>query len=73
MTNDNTHMAELLSKQYASVFSKAKPVSLDDVNNVPDAKLSDIKFTRKDTEDVIVELRCNAATGIDDFPVILTD
>ena len=64
-------MAELLSKQYASVFSKPKPVSLNDVNTVPDAKLSDIKFTRKDMEDVIDELRGNAATGIDGFPAIL--
>lgn len=71
LTNDNKHMAELLSKQYASVFSKPKPVSLDDVNAVPDAKLSDIKFTRKDMEDVIDELRCNAAAGIDGFPAIL--
>ena len=71
LTDDNKEMAELLSKQYSSVFSKPKAASDDEEPVPPGNKLSDIQFTSKDMEDVIEELSSNAAAGMDGFPAIL--
>ena len=71
LTDDNKEMAELLSKQYSSVFSKPKAASDDEEPVSPGSKLSDIQFTAKDMEDVIDELSSNAAAGMDGFPAIL--
>ena len=70
LTSDSKHMADLLSKQYSSVFSQPKVVQ-SEVHEAAGAKLSDITFTQTDMEAVIDELRCNAAAGMDGFPAIL--
>ena len=69
LTNNSKEMAELLSKQYSSVFSK--PTSVNDPPTEAATKLSDIQFTKDDMESVIDELSCTAAAGMDGFPAIL--
>ena len=72
LTNDNKEMAELLSNQYASVFSTPKDEShAESEAEANPAKLSDFKFDKSDIEAAIDELSSNAAAGIDGFPAIL--
>ena len=70
LTNNSKEMAELLSKQYSSDFSKPTS-SVSDPSTGAGTKLSDIQFTKDDMESVIDELRCTAAAGMDGFPAIL--
>ena len=70
LTNNNKEMAELLCKQYSSVFSEPKSPTIDPPTEAC-AKLSDIHFTKEDMESVIDELSCTAAAGMDGFPAIL--
>ena len=72
----NKEMAELLSNQYASVFSTPRDEShseyeAEDEAEPNPAKLSDIEFDKADIEAAIDELSSNAAAGIDGFPAIL--
>ena len=70
-----TKMSELLSEQYASVFSK--PIMTDeeihslfhgqDLNQ----KLCDVFFTELDIEEAISELADNSSAGPDNFPAKL--
>ena len=76
LTNDNKEMAELLSNQYASVFSTPRDESHPEYEAEDEAepnptKLSDIEFDKADIEAAIDELSSNAAAGIDGFPAIL--
>ena len=71
LTSNSKEMAELLSQQYSTVFSKPKPVTASENLSLPDEKLSDIDFTQADMEKAIDELSCNAAAGEDGFPAIL--
>ena len=67
-------MANILSKQYSSVFSKpssspSQPISNeDDDDSVP--TLNDITFTEQDILDAIDELRNNSASGPDGLAAI---
>ena len=71
LTSDPKEMAELLSTQYASVFSVPKQDAGEPTALKTDKKLSDITFTTEDMESAISELRSNAAAGDDGFPAIL--
>ena len=71
LTSDPKEMAELLSTQYASVFSVPKQDAGEPTALKTDKKLSDITFTTEDIESAIGELRSNAAAGDDGFPAIL--
>lgn len=61
-------MADILSKQYSSVFSTPKhpPPSTTD----QPVQMGDIPLTRKDFEDMIDELDNTSAAGPDGFPAI---
>jgi len=64
-------MAELLSTQYASVFSVPKEAAGEPTAFKTEKKLVDITFTSEDMELAISELRSNAAAGDDGFPAVL--
>ena len=75
LTNNSKEMAELLSKQYATVFSS--PI---DPNNLPkkprritstEHSLHSIIFTEEDIIKAIDEINTTAAAGPDGFPAIL--
>lgn len=74
-TSDKTEIAELLSDQYSSVFSKPKIDSIEvdklfPLNTECD-HLQDIQITPKDISDAIDELSINSASGPDGIPAIL--
>ena len=72
LTSDQSEMADILSLQYSSVFSKPKePLQSSDVIFSDNAELSDFEFGCKDFENAINELSSNSATGPDNFPAIL--
>ena len=72
LTSDSKEMAELLSKQYASVFSIPKEnIDIEVEETTKPASLSDINFDKSDMESVIDELSSNAAAGNDGFPAIM--
>ena len=68
-------MSELLSEQYASVFSK--PLMTDEeIHNLfprrdPNQNLCDVFFTESDIEEAINELAENSSAGPDNFPAKL--
>ena len=69
-------MADILSKQYESVFSKPKtpPLEPSDYYSNDDndeTYLKDIPFTRKDIKDAMNEIPLTASAGPDRFPAIL--
>ena len=69
-------MADILSKQYESVFSKPKtpPLEPSDYYSNDDndeTYLKDIPFTRKDIKDAMDEIPLTASAGPDRFPAIL--
>ena len=70
-TNSSAEMAEILSTQYSSVFSKpsASPYhSIEEKKDIP--TLTDIQFTKEDIIDAIDELTNNAASGPDGLAAI---
>lgn len=68
--SDPRDIAEALSSQFASVFSK--PMNSPNFNTeAVEILLSDIVFNKTDIISCIDELRANAAPGIDGFPAIL--
>ena len=71
LTSDPKEMAELLSTQYASVFSVPKEDAGEPTAFKTEKKLVDITFTSEDMELAISELRSNAAAGDDGFPAVL--
>ena len=74
-----SRMADMLSKQYTSVFSTPKEDILEQWEYFPDdysttrntAQLKEIPFTRKDLEEAMNEIPMTAAAGPDRFPAIL--
>ena len=68
LISDLKKMAEILSKQYSSVYSVPKhpPPSPND----QPIQIEDIPLTRKDFEDMIDELDNISAAGLDGFPAI---
>ena len=66
-------MAEILSAQYASVFSQPKYSSSDPSQLFPDSDsgLSNVLFSELDLLQAIEELKPNSAAGPDDFPANL--
>ena len=71
---ENAEMADILSKQYASVFSIPReplPDPFDIFNGADPTKLNDIDFTESDIIEAIDELSNNASAGPDGFPAIL--
>ena len=79
LTNSNSEtvscpqkMAEMLSEQYASVWTKPKVTNTNDTHqNNSGFLLSDISCTPSDLEIVIDELTDNASPGPDKYPAIL--
>ena len=72
---DPVGMAELLAKQYTSVFSVQREALPDqtiffgtDPNN---RDLSDVNFTESDIPDAINKMSYNSSPGADGFPAIL--
>ena len=69
-------MSEILSEQYASVFSSPKYDNMD-INNIfmeTDANgglLSDINFSEEDVIEAMSEFSCNSAAGPDGFPAMM--
>ena len=68
MINDQKQMAEILSKQYSSVFSKPSQPSSN--TNFEAPLICDIPFDEKDFEEMIDELHQTSAAGPDAFPAI---
>ena len=69
-------MADILSKQYSSVFSTPKSPLLDPSDYFSDddtdePNLSDIPFTQDDIKDAMSEIPSSASAGPDRFPAIL--
>lgn len=66
-------MANLLSTQYASVWTTPNNRADDVSNSVPDThpNISDILFSSDDIEKAIDELKANASPGPDKFPAVL--
>ena len=64
-------MAEILSKQYKSVFSKPEINSFDSSKSEVKSRLSDLIFTIQDVIDAIDELSYNSSSGPDGVPAIL--
>ena len=73
-TGSSYEMANILSRQYSSVFSKPSPpinqTKTDDVDDDTLPTLSDITFTEKDIIDAIDELKNNSASGPDGLAAI---
>ena len=69
-TNSSFEMANILSKQYSSVFSvpSAKGPTLNEESNIP--TISDMTFTEEDIIGAIDELRNNSSSGPDGLAAI---
>lgn len=72
---NNKQMAELLSNQYTSVFTKPS-VPLKEANaffhhDTVDGAFSDLDFNMEDIEEAIDDLSVTSAAGPDGFPTIL--
>ena len=63
--------AEMLSKQYASVFSTPCNMNGADMKTRPSHSLNDINFNEDDIVASIDELRINSAAGLFGYPAIL--
>ena len=72
LTQNKKEMSEILSQQYASVFSKPtdEPINSDQ-NNKEIPEIPSLKLTEKDFITAIDELSHSAAAGPDGFPAIL--
>ena len=68
MINDQKEMAEILSKQYSSVFSKPSQPSPSNNSDAP--LICDIPLDEKDFEEMIDEIHQTSAAGPDGFPAI---
>ncbi len=71
-TNSSFEMANILSKQYSSVFSlpcSSPYFEITEDTNIP--TLTDVTFTEEDISDAIDELRNSAASGPDGLSAIL--
>ena len=65
-------MAEMLSNQYASVWTTPSDTLTNNINNNPQTPtLADIDFTPENLEEAIDELTNNASPGPDKYPAIL--
>ena len=65
-TNVSTEMANILSKQYSSVFSEpCDSPYLEDVDNPDIPTLTDVTFNEDDLSDAIDEISLTAASGPD--------
>ena len=69
-------MADILSDQYASVFSQPRFENRDATELFPDkpaenSSLNNIYFTEEDLMDAIKEVSTNSASGPDEFPAML--
>ena len=72
LTSNSKEMAEILSKQYASVFSIPKDGSVVEPTSPGHGnKLNDIVFDQDDMQSAIDELKTTAAAGDDGFPAVL--
>ena len=67
--SDPKDKAEMLSKQYASVFSI--PCSGSDSKTRPNHSLNDVNFNEDDIAASIDELKTNSAAGLFGYPAIL--
>ena len=70
-TNSSPEMAEILSSQYSSVFTKPSPSPYHDIEEDTDIPtITDIHFTEEDIVDAIDELSNTAASGPDGMAAI---
>ena len=71
LTNNSKEMAELLSKQYTTVFST--PMGTTNIPKTPlsNSKIYNVIFSETDMVAVIDELKISSAAGPDGFPAIL--
>ena len=74
--SNNKDMADILSDQYRSVFSRPRYENNDPDELFPDrpmssSSLSNIVFTKEELLDAIKEVSANSASGPDEFPAIL--
>jgi ribonuclease P/MRP protein subunit RPP40 len=75
--SDPKEMAECLQEQFKSVFSSPdQEKHIDDINEFFDCDetpsgIQDISFSEEDIENVITEIRSNAASGDDGFSALL--
>ena len=68
ITNDSKSMADILSLQYAKVFSIPRDVS--ETTEPPTKTILELYFTKDDIINAIAELCITAASGPDGFPAI---
>ena len=71
LINNNKEMADILSQQYAKVFSKTKDRTPIFIQPQSESTLNNINFNAKAFKDAINELKSNSAAGPDGFPAIL--
>ena len=71
LVSDPKDKAEMLSKQYASVFSTPCEINETDLRTRPSHSLNDINFNEDDIVASIDELRINSAAGLFGYPAIL--
>ena len=68
--HDAKAMAEILQKQYCSVFSDPADIDTRELNEIsPQHSITDIAFTAADIIAAINEIKNNSAVGPDRFPV----
>ena len=76
LTSNPKTMAEILSDQYASVFSQPKHSSNEPQDLFPDhpesqTSISDILFTEEELIEAMKEVKSNSASGPDEFPAMI--
>ena len=67
--SDPKDMADMLSQQYASVFTT--PRNVTPTEDIPDPSITDFDMNEDDFIDATDELKMNAGAGPDGFPAIL--
>ena len=71
LVSDPKEKAEMLAKQYASVFSTPRDLSETERTTKPTHTLHDIRFNEDDIVSSIDELKINSASGLLGYPAIL--
>ena len=76
LISNTKKMAEMLSDQYSSVFSHPKhqnnnPEELFPEQPAGPGSISNILFTEEELIEAMKEIRCNSASGPDEFPAMI--
>ena len=71
-TSDSKRMAEILSKQYASVFSEPRETAnISNLKEFKGERLVDIKLLAADFEGAMSEIKNGSAPGPDEIPAVV--